>query len=241
MKLIASELARRVGIDRQTVQVDVKDGKIIRESNYLIDTMNPANQVWIRGRGFNPQTMEKIVVDLAEKKEILKGLKKKKAGGGKEKKNSKAGKALPSDVSELSAMDFTNITGVPAEMLKMSWAQVVTKFGAPLQMKNYVDILNTLMSAHKRDVDVQEKRRKLIEKDFVQSHLLQFVDVMINQLFDYPESVIDEIVSEIKADEKRARMNIPERMRKDFTRIIKETKRLINKEIDNIKRRHDEE
>ena len=95
----------------------------------------------------------------------------------------------------------------------------------------FANILNTLMSAQKRDVDIQEKRRKLIDKDFVQSHLLQFIDIMQNQLLPYPESLIDEFISEVKADEKRARMNIPERMRKDISRFTKESIKLTIKNL----------
>jgi hypothetical protein len=132
--------------------------------------------------------------------------------------------------------------GIPERLLGLTLMQVCVQYGGVMGLKSYVDILNTLMSAAKRDVELQEKKRQLIEKDFVLSHVFQFIDTIMNQMFDYPESVIDEIISIVKTDESKAREKIPVKIQADIGKIIKNNKKMIIKEIENArKKRHTEE
>lgn len=245
------KLSELTHCSRANISQHVKKQNLILDSEKKIDTENPVNSNWLRSRGINPQTLESIVGPEAEniRKSKVKnpngheGKLKKKVETQKVKARSEFPE-LPQGLNQeqqILSTDFEQLTGLPERLSNLTLKQLCLQYGSQMQLKGYVDILNALMSAMKRDVDIQEKRRALIEKDFVSAHLFQFLDVMINQIFDYPESAIDEFISEIKSDEKKARLKIPEKMRKDFSKIINEAKKNITRQIKKLNERHADE
>lgn len=258
MKLKLIKLAELSKCSRANISQHVKKGNLILDENRNIDTENSINQNWLRSRGIDPKTLKTSVgiqADNIRKSKVKnpngqEGSAKKKVEPVKTpaiSKIKKVGKDLilsldvPDQQSPILTTDFEALTGLPERLSNLTLKQLCLQYGSQMQLKGYVDILNALMSAMKRDVDIQEKRRALIEKDFVSAHLFQFLDVMINQIFDYPESAIDEFIAEIKADEKKARLKIPEKMRKDFSKIINEAKKNINRQIKKLNERHSDE
>jgi len=240
MKLLAAHISKALGISRQAVQQEIKLGNLIRQSNYLIDTEDKINADWLRRRGLNHK--------LQSEEEARKEAKAHEEAVFAEKVRPKinnvgAKKEFKSGVNpDLTPVEASRLMGIPERLLGLTLMQVCVQYGGVMGLKSYVDILNTLMSAAKRDVELQEKKRQLIEKDFVLSHVFQFIDTIMNQMFDYPESVIDEIISIVKTDESKAREKIPVKIQADIGKIIKNNKKMIIKEIENArKKRHTEE
>jgi hypothetical protein len=252
MIITQSKLSELSKSSRANIAQHVKKGNLQIDADKKIDTENQINQNWMRSRGIDPITLKTSVGMQADN--IRKSKIKNPNGheGSTKKKVETIKKVKPSEIEKIElpelnqqspilTTDFEALTGLPERLSNLTLKQLCLQYGSQMQLKGYVDILNSLMSAMKRDVDIQEKRRALIEKDFVSAHLFQFLDVMINQIFDYPESAIDEFIAEIKADEKKARLKIPEKMRKDFSKIINEAKKNINRQIKKLNERHGEE
>lgn len=251
MKITQIELSKILNCSRANISQQVSQNKLILGPDKLIDTEEPLNTAWLRSRMINPLTLKKDVNVVSENQRKAR-VKNPHGHEGKSKKideikiiesssdllpESKIIQEQPINLKD----DFDTLTGMPKKILDLTIRQAVLKYGTEPYMKAYVDILNTLFSAMKKDVDIQEKRRALIEKDFVSAHLFQFLDVMINQIFDYPESAIDEFIAEIKADEKKARLKIPEKMRKDFSKIVNEAKKNITRQIKKLNERHNDD
>jgi hypothetical protein len=100
-------------------------------------------------------------------------------------------------------------------------------------LKLYVDVLDKLMSARKKDIDAMERRRELVPRNFFE-YLRTYINTMNNQLFDFADSCTVDIIALIKSDEKKAKIKIPEYLRKNYSRFMTETIKRIDKEIKNM-------
>ncbi len=241
-----SKLAHAAGCTRANVANEFKKGLLTRDAKGKYNTTDPINSAWLRARGVNPENLTSLVGADAEK---IRQTHKRNPGGRKGKPKPRDAKPEPPPASEpeppraeilpaVAAADFETLTGLPERLGNLTLRQLAMQYGAQMQLKGYVDILNTLMAAQKKDVEIQERRNILIEKDFVSAHLFQYLDIMHNQLFDWPESAIDDFIAKIKADEKAARLQVPEKMRKDFSRMINEARKNIKRELKKLNSRH---
>jgi hypothetical protein len=136
--------------------------------------------------------------------------------------------------------EFENITGLPSKMMNMNLKQLVNRYGGPMMLKNWADILNKLMSANEKDQKIQERRIELVEKDFVVSRLFSYIETLSHQLFDYPESCVDNLIAVVKSKKTNIRAEIINNMQKELSNLISETKNNINRELDNIVSKYSE-
>src|SRR4030042_3339951 len=109
-------------------------------------------------------------------------------------------------------------------MLNMNIKQLVLKYGGPMQLKNWADILNKLFMSNEKDQKIQERRLELIEKDFVTARIFSFMEVLSNQLFDMPASVIDNLIALIISDKEKSRNTCIEIIKKEISKLIKDCK-----------------
>lgn len=135
--------------------------------------------------------------------------------------------------------DFENVSGLPEEMMNLNLKQLVRKYGGPMMLKNWVDILNKLMQANERDQKIQEKKLDLIDKDFVTSRLFSYVEVLHNQIFNVPLSISDHIIAMCASDNSNIRIEIVEYLKSEIETLIKDAKKNINNELDNLKHKFD--
>jgi len=225
----AVSIARLAGVKKQYVSTEKEKGNLIIDKNRMFDIDNPINADWLRRRGVDMDQLKKTAEAETEKKKLSDAKKKSSSTGRKKKEVAKINKAS----GRMSEADFESLTGLPYKLHNLTIEQLAMQYGAQMHLKSYIDILNVLMSAMKKDVEIQVRRAELIDRDLVNAHIFQFLDVLLNQFFDWPESIIDGVIAEARADEKMARLKLPEKFRKDFSKIVKQTKKVI---IDDLKK-----
>lgn len=234
MKVKAKDLAREGGVGAPSVANDVRRGNLTRDEKKFFDLDNPLNQDWCIRKGINPKTGKKSGSITAKP---TKEKPQKKKSGQDKKKTKEVEQYEPEPIQE---SDLTSLTGLPEKMLNMSIRGLVMQYGAPMQLKGYVEILDKIMSAQKKDVDIQQKRKDLIPIELVE-YLKTFIDVFINQIFDTAPGIVREIIALAKADEKNAKIKGTKLLTRDVSKIAVETKKRINKEIRNLRTYDDAE
>ncbi|MHA2040045.1 MAG: hypothetical protein ACW98X_26850 [Promethearchaeota archaeon] len=137
--------------------------------------------------------------------------------------------------------DFATLAGLPAKMLNMTIKQLMIKHGGKMQLKGYADILDKLFSAQKKETQIQAQRLELIARDFVSNHLFSYVEILSNQILNYPSTIVDIIIAQVVSDKKSAQQKIPEMMRKDLSRLIAETKKSLNIKLKELKNNKEDE
>ena len=231
MEVRAIDIVNALGCSKASISKETRKGNLIRGDDKLYDLQNPTNQQFLVKRGIN---LSHFGSDGNTKKKEVNNKKSETSLTKKPKK-----KEIKSNDNDCS--DFESITGIPEEYMDMSIKNLVMKHGGPLQLKIYVEILQKLFASNKIDVEIQERRRILIEKDFVEKQIFPYLNLFMQQVFDYPESVIEKEIAEIKADEDRARVEIPKMHRENISRIAKDVRKKIMSQIKSLYKKHDKE
>ncbi|MBP7735942.1 MAG: hypothetical protein KA369_08220 [Spirochaetes bacterium] len=232
MRVRASRLAEVAGCNRQNISKEIKKQNLVRGDDGLIDLDNHRNKQWLLARGLTPVMFTSMVKAKKPKK------RKSIAAPGRE------GNTNPDDDSRDPGPasvpdDFAALTGLPERLQNMTIRELVMKYGAPMNLKTYVEILAKIMEAQRKDVEIQARRLETIPKDFVTSHVFQYLEVLSSRLFDYPDSFIDAFIAEVQADPKKARIALPEKMRKELGKLIRESKQSIERNLKNLRSKHD--
>lgn len=89
--------------------------------------------------------------------------------------------------------------------------QLVLEHGTIMGIKAYADILDKMLGAAKKSVEVARARGEVIEREFFKAHVKNYLDVLSQQLFD------------LAGDD--------EKLSRDFNKIIQHTKRHIDGEL----------
>jgi len=238
MNVRAIDIVKAMGCSKAAISKETRKGNLVRGDDKLYDLQNTTNQQFLVKRGINlshfgsdGNTEKKEIDNKKPEPGLIKNTKKKAV---KKKKETEF-------ESDNDCSDFESITGIPEEYMDMSIKNLVMKHGGPLQLKIYVEILQKLFASNKIDVEIQERRRILIEKDFVEKQIFPYLNLFMQQVFDYPESVIEKEIAEIKADEDRARVEIPKMHRENISRIAKDVRKKIMSQIKSLYKKHDKE
>lgn len=230
MIIKAIELAKLVGCSRQAIGDLKKKQKIFFNENNRFDTLDERNKEYLSLKGIDPATGKKIDVQ-AEVKNLKQRVKKEKPAPKKNTKKAKAKEInIPTAINQSVGSDFTVLTRLPEAMLNMTLKELAIRHGTTHQLKSYVDTLDKLLSAAKKDVDIQESRKNLLPRSLIQ-FMFQYLEVFNNQVFDYAKSAADEMISISRADVKAARKKIPEMILRDLSKLVKETKKNIKREL----------
>jgi len=260
-----SELAKMLNMTRQSIYRAISRGKIDANSAGLIDTQNKKNQLWISSHGLSENNILACLVEIQKKEQSKKKNKpisnplpkirektiKKQAEVEPEKIKERAIeigtktiKAIESYTGEqpktkIDEVEFENITGLPARMMKLNLKNLVVRYGGPMMLKSWADILVKIMSANEKDQKIQERRLELIQKDFVISRLFMFLETLSSRIFDYTENIPVEIIALVKSGVDDIEIEIKKRMRKDFSILLKDTKENITRELENLKTKYE--
>jgi len=105
-------------------------------------------------------------------------------------------------------------------------------------MQEYVKMLKDLSAADERDQKVRERRLQLIEKDFVIARLIQYLDILMKQLLEYPESTVDEIIALVQAQGGAARLDVSRKLEIGISKIIKDSKEQLVKELSGLRAKY---
>lgn len=142
---------------------------------------------------------------------------------------------------DLTEDEFEEMAGLPKRLMKLTVYQLVNKYGGVMSLNKWADFLSKLATISEKEQKMQMRKNELIEKDFVISNLIKFVDLMVNQIMDAAESDIEEIIAMVKTDEESARKKIPEHRRKSYTKIAKECKKSMADSLKRLKQKYDSE
>ena len=116
----------------------------------------------------------------------------------------------------LTPMQFEDVTGLPPKFMGLTLEEMVLQHGNIQGIKAWAEQLDKMMSALKKSVDVKKTRSELIEFDFVRAHVITYLNVLSEQLFDYAGE--------------------DSKMLKAITKIIKDTQKIIDKEFRKLQR-----
>lgn len=193
------------------------------------------------GQGKSPikKDITKKTVPKAEKTEQKKSAKKPKKESVKVKNNSKKSvskkksdkkKPVKPDTNEIIApasedLPGTNIDSyteqkkeellaIPEKLRTMTLEQIVFSHMNIAGLKTYAETIDKIMSGFKKSVEIQRMKHELINRDFFRSHIIVYLDVMNDQLFDMAGT--------------------DKKMLKDFSKVIKHAKISIKNELDKM-------
>lgn len=137
-------------------------------------------------------------------------------------------------------IEFENTSGLPKKYLNMSIGELVRLKGGVSGLKEWSMILKNLITADKIDQDMRERRNQTIEKDFVISNIIKYINIFMDGMFDLIESQNRVIISSVKADALKAEKSIPEMRKKAVTKLSKETKKTINNSLKRLSKKYDD-
>jgi len=222
MEIRQAEFARLAGVSRATVSEKIKNKTLVVNSAGRLDTDNAVNSAYLANR-------RQKASDALSGGPIIQGNEKGKPNSSPSRGSSTTWTTTTATGSQ---------TGVPEEKLGLTIRDLITKYGNMANVEKYVRILKDLTAADEKDQRVRERRLSLIEKDFVVSRVFAYLDVLMNQLIDYPESVIDMIIAKVQMDPSAARVDAVITLRNGMTGIIGNAKDVIIKEINSLKTKY---
>ena len=114
-------------------------------------------------------------------------------------------------------------------------------FGNLDSVEKYSKILRDLSAADEREQKTQERRLMQIPKDFVQKNLFGYVNQIMSQLLDMPESVCDQIIALVRTKGDGCRNDIIHVISDNLTKIISGTKEHILNELELLKGRYEKQ
>ena len=248
MKLNGSQFAEKLGISRQAISKAVKNGLCEKNKNGKFDTENKLNAEYMRMHGSSPtiikkQNKENDSLSVGNKKQVAnKKIQSKSTTKPKNKTTQKKNKIKEQEVDDTEEIEkFIDPTMSPGgrteKLMEMKLRDLIKCFGTRKGMKEYVEVAWKQSQISRNEISTDATRNELIDRKVVESRLAQFEDLMLNRILDYPDSIIEIIISSVKANEVKAREKIPVVMRKALSKIIKETKKTRIREMkNNIKR-----
>ncbi len=126
-------------------------------------------------------------------------------------------------------------------MQDMTIKQLLRTFGTVDNVERYSKILRDLSTADEREQKTQERRLEQIPRDFVVQNLFGYVDQLMNQLLDVPESVCDQIVAVLTAGGDDMRGNVIHILSDNLTRCISGAKEHITNEINGLRGKYEKQ
>lgn len=162
---------------------------------------------------------------------------------------SKRGNATFADTSQSvkGRGDFSSSAGTVAmagagkahEMLSLPVGQLVRRFGSVDAIEKYSKILRDLSTADEREQKTQERRLLQVPKDFVVQRMFGYVDSLMNQLLDVPESVSDQVIATALAGGDDVRVKVMHILSDNLTKCISGVKEHIIAELNTLKGKYD--
>jgi len=239
-------LSKVVNISRQSIYNDIRRGNLIKNSGGMIDTQNKINLEWMLKHNVSENIIISYLDKIQEKEKEKEKIKVKSNQKPKIKIKSEENKNdidLKTEIDNKSydELEFEDISGLPARMMKLNLFQLVMKYGGPMILTNWSLILQRIMAAQEKEQKIKERRLELIEKDFVISQVVLYLEILSNFLFDYAESQPIQFISLIKSGKESIEILLKKQMTKDFSMILKNTKLKLLKQIEGLRKKYNKE
>ena len=220
MEYKQADFCKAYGLEPSTISKAVKRGALQKNTAGLIDDENVLNKTFLAKRR------------------------------GKLEKEATPDKAKPAEKAAFTQIDFSAFddydiaehAGLPKKLLSMTIRELVIKFKGLDGIERYVKMLRDLSAADEKDQKTQERRIQLVEKDYITARVFQYLDVLMKQLLEWPESVVDGIIALVQSEGALARHDVSVLMEKGITDIIKDAKTQIVKELSGLRAKyHDDD
>lgn len=203
------------GVSPSVVSRKIKNNTLARNAAGLLDTDNPVNSRYMSRRRLKSNARA-LADDGKNAERVLKR----------------------ADFQAFDDYETAEHAGLPQKMLGMTIRELVVKYRGLDGLETYVKMLRDLTAADEKDQRVQERRLQLVEKDFIVARVFQFLDTLMKQILEYPESAVDEIVSLALSEGGGARLDVSRKMQAGLTRIIKGAKERVMEELAGLKAKY---
>ncbi|GHU28957.1 hypothetical protein FACS1894164_21280 [Spirochaetia bacterium] len=217
MEMRRSEFSRHCGVSDPAIAKAIKTGTVIINSAGMVDPDNTINiKYWEKQRRAG-----KVAVSRSAKTKDI---------------------PHPGKTPEVYVDDYelAERAGVPRRLLKMTLRELVSNYRDIENIRDYVKILRDLTASDEKEIKIQERRSQLIEKDYVVAQVFQYLDVLMRQLLEFPESVADGIVSSVQSQGLAARHDVISTLGKGLARIISDSKDHITKSMTGLRSKYQE-
>jgi hypothetical protein len=218
MEYRQANFCKTYGIEPSTVSKAIKRGDLIKNTAGLLDDENSTNKVFLAKRRVKVNK-EALADDGKDVERVVKKV----------------------DFSAFDDFEITEHTGLPQRLLGMTIRELVVKFKGLEGLEIYIKMLRDLTAADEKDQKVQERRLQLVEKDFIVARIFQYLDVLMKQLLEYPESAVDGIISLVQAEGGAARLGVSRKMEEGISKIIKDSKEQVVKELSGLRAKYQED
>jgi hypothetical protein len=142
------------------------------------------------------------------------------------------------DFAALDDDEIAKHAELPRKLLGMTIGELVKKFRGLDGIERYIKMLRDLAAAEEKDQKIQERRLQLVEKDFIIASVMQFLDVLMKQLLEWPGGAADGIIATVQSKGAASRHDVVSLMEKGITEIIKDAKGQAVKEINSLRAKY---
>jgi hypothetical protein len=210
-----AEFARICGVAPSVITRKIKNNTLIRNAAGLLDTDNPVNSRYSARRRLKSNN---------------KALETEPDTTGK--------KPPPVDFTDITDMEIAENAGLPQRLLGLTIRELVIQYKGVEGIERYVKMLKDLAASDEREQKVQERRLQLVEKDFIIARVFQYLDVLMKQLLEYPESSVDGIISLVQAKGGAARLEVSRTIENGISKIIKGSKEQVTNELSGLRAKY---
>ncbi|MGL4982141.1 MAG: hypothetical protein ACRC4W_04725 [Treponemataceae bacterium] len=222
MEMNQADFARECGVSAAAINKQIKNGLLKLNSGGKIETEDPSNKLYLTKQRYKFQN---------KRPQATSGI---------------INKTLPtmiipdSETTSIINFDIAADAGVPEKYLDMTLKELVKKFGGIPALEKHVKILKDLVFIEEREQKTQERRLDLIEKDFVISQVFAFLTNLTNQLLEFPDNQADFLIAKIQSHGDESRSEIIKQMGAGISRIVKDSKNQVIKDLEKLKSKYDE-
>ncbi|MDR0543218.1 MAG: hypothetical protein LBH19_13530 [Dysgonamonadaceae bacterium] len=215
-EVIPSEFARMCGVSPSVISRKIKNNTLVKNAAGLLDTDNPVNSRYAARRRL--KSNQKVLED---------------TDGNVER--------LLKNFSDMSDYEISERIRLPQKLLGMSIRELVITYKGMEGLETYIKMLKDLTAADEKDQRVQERRLQLVEKDFIVARIFQYLDALMNQILEYPESAVDNILSLVQAKGADARLDVSIALGQGLSKIILGSKDQVIKELSGLRAKYQKE
>jgi hypothetical protein len=212
-----AEFARQAGVSPSVISRKISNKTLIRNNAGFLDTDNPVNARYLSKRRLKANNAA-LEDDGKAAERVIKN----------------------TDFSAMADAEIAEHAGLPQRLLKMTIRELVIKYRGLDGIDRYIKMLRDLTAADEKDQKVQERRLQLVEKDFVTARVIEYLNVLMKQLLEYPGSAVDGIISLVQSEGSNSRQDVTRMMESGLSKIIKGSKEQVIKEMDGLRAKYQE-
>jgi hypothetical protein len=224
MEVKPAEFARQAGVSRASISDKIKNKTLIVNAAGLLDTENPVNAAYLSKH--RQKRQEAQAADYIKSKSFP----------GETFTGAGPPQPRPDDHA------LMQVAMLPArELLDMTLREIVIKYPGLDKIERYAKILKDTTMSAEREQRIQERALTLISKDFVVSRVFSFLEGLIKQIVEYPESAVDRIIALANMESETTRIDIVETMTSGLSLIISGAKNSIISDLNGLRSKYQKE